>query len=115
MSDENNESTARLLIDLHSNGLKSIQLLGHFDYNEAADYTPARDSDENSTVSDREDPLHELIDRSSESSRPIIAGRRVAPPRPFNSLLNSVVSKLLGINALTILRQMLLQSFGTLA
>jgi hypothetical protein len=41
-AEENNENTARLLIDLHSNGLKSIQLLGHFDENEAADYQPAR-------------------------------------------------------------------------
>ena len=37
---ENNESTAHLLLDLHSNGLKAIQLLGHCD--EDAEAEPAR-------------------------------------------------------------------------
>lgn len=41
-TEENNESTARLLLDLRDNGLKSIQLLGHFDEIEEASQTPAR-------------------------------------------------------------------------
>jgi len=40
--DENNLSTARLLLDLRDNEIESIQLLGHYDDNEAAEHTTER-------------------------------------------------------------------------